>query len=119
MAMCKGLKEPIEYDASGLKYLGELSRVETEELIIDMAETAKNFIEEDIAHETIGSHGDLPPMTDEGRRAEVQDQHAIRQGSQPKPISQSRKKWADIEDESDEYNPLLGVYARRPIVKWE
>ena len=96
MEMCKGLKKQIEYDAKGLTCCGELSKKEAEDLIRDMVETAKDFIDEDIADETIGSHGDLPPMTDEGRRADVQDQHATWQSSEPKPISQIRKKWAEI-----------------------
>ena len=58
---CKGLREQIEYDAKGLKCFGELSKKEAEDLIRDMVETAKDFIDEDIADETAGSHGDLPP----------------------------------------------------------
>ena len=49
MEMCKGLKEQIEYDAKGLQCLGELSKNEAEDLIRDMVETAKDFINEDIA----------------------------------------------------------------------
>ena len=30
-----------------------------------------------------------PPMTDEGRRAQVKEEHAVKQSSEPKPISQS------------------------------
>ena len=41
-------------------------------------------------------------MTDEGRRA---GQHATWQSSEPKPISQSREKWADIEYIDDEEDP--------------
>ncbi len=121
MEMCKGLKEQIEYDCKGSKCLGEMSLVETEELIIAMTETAKDFVDENITCETIGSHGDLPPMSDDGRRAEGQDQHAIRHGSQPKPTSQSIGKWADIEDDIDEYGvgirecgALGSVTSRRP-----
>ena len=58
----------------------------------DMIGTANDLISEDVAGETIGSRGDLPPMTDEGRRADVQDQHAMWQSSEPKPISHSRNK---------------------------
>ena len=70
-----------------------------------MIDTAKELISQDVARETIGSHGDLPPMTDEGRRAELQDQYATWQSSEPKPISQSREKWADIEYTNDEDDP--------------
>ena len=59
MEMFKGLNEQIEYNSKGLKCFDELSIVETEELIIAMAETAKDIIEEDIACGTIGSRGDL------------------------------------------------------------
>ena len=54
MEMCKGLKEQIEYDSKGLKCLGDVSLVETEELIIAMTETAKDFVDENITCETIG-----------------------------------------------------------------
>ena len=85
-----------------------LSDFSTAVLII--SETAKDFVDENITCETIGSHGDLPPMSDDGRRAEGKDQHAIRHGSQPKPTSQSIGKWADIEDDIDEYDtPAWGA----------
>ena len=61
MAMCRGLKDQIEYDATGLKCLGELGQLGMGELIRDMAETAEEFIIDNIVDETSGSHGDLPP----------------------------------------------------------
>ena len=61
MDMCSGLKEQIEYDATWLKCLGELGQLEMEELIRDMVETAEEFVIDNIADETSGSHGDLPP----------------------------------------------------------
>ena len=90
MEMCRGLKDQMVYDAKGLKCLGELSRKDMERVYRDMVETAADFIEENITDEISGSHGDSPPMTDEGRRADDQDQHAMRQSSKPKPISQDR-----------------------------
>ena len=59
MEMCRGLKEQLEYDATGLKCLGELGQLGLEELIRDMVATAEDFVEEDIACENIGSHGDV------------------------------------------------------------
>ena len=64
MEMCKGLKEQIEYDAKGLKCLGELRNKETEDFIRNMVETTNNFIDENIADETTGRPP--LPMTDEG-----------------------------------------------------
>ena len=61
MEMCRGLKEPIVCDATGLKCLGELGQLDIEELIRDMLETAEEFVNDNIADETSGSHGDLPP----------------------------------------------------------
>ena len=60
MEMCQGFIEQIEHDAKGLKCLGGLSKTETEELIQDMIDTATDFFSEEVADETIGSHGDLP-----------------------------------------------------------
>ena len=77
MEMCPGLKDQIEYDATGLKRLGELRQLDMEELIRDMIKTAKEFVSDNIADETSVSHGDLPPMTDEGRRAADQDQSEL------------------------------------------
>ena len=56
----KCARAQIEYDAKGLKCLGELSKKETEDFIRDMVTTANDFIDENIADETTGSHGDLP-----------------------------------------------------------
>ena len=61
MEMCRGLKEQMEYDATGLKCLGELRQLEMEEFIRDMVETAEECVIDNIADETSGSHGDLPP----------------------------------------------------------
>ena len=104
MEMCRGLKDQIEYEATGLKRLGKLRQLDMEELIRDM-----EFVSDNIADETSGSHGDLPPMTDEGRRAADQDQDAVRQSSKPKPISQDRASWADIYDsEHEDDTPAWG-----------
>ena len=105
MEMCRGLKGQIEYDATGLKCFGELGQLDMEELIRDMVKTAEEFVNDNIADETSGSHGDLPPMTDEGRRAADQDHDAVRQSSKPKPISQDRASWADIDDSEHESDP--------------
>ena len=102
MEMCRGLKDQIEYDATGLKCFGELTQVEMKELIRDMVETAEELVNDNIADETPGSHGDLPPMTHEGRRAADQDQDAVWQSSKPKPISRDRASWADIDDSEHE-----------------
>ena len=48
-ANVQGPQEQIEYDAKGLKCLGKLNKKETEALIRDMVETAKDFIDENIA----------------------------------------------------------------------
>ena len=61
MDMCRGLKDQMEYDATGLKCLGELGQLGMEELIREMVETVEEFIIDNIADETSGSHGDLPP----------------------------------------------------------
>ena len=89
MEMCKGFRDQIEYDCNGLTCLGELNEKELVELVNGMLETAERWVEEDKANEIQGSHGDLPPMTDEGRRAQDEDEHAVKQSSEPKPISQS------------------------------
>ena len=60
MEICKGFKEQIKYHAEGVKCLGDLSKKETEDFIRDIVETAKDFIDENIADETMGSHGDSP-----------------------------------------------------------
>ena len=44
----------MEYDANGLKCLGELGQLGLEEFIRDMVATAEDFVEENIACETIG-----------------------------------------------------------------
>ena len=49
MEMCKGFNGQIEHDVNGVKCLGELSKKETVDLIRDMVETAKDFIDEDTA----------------------------------------------------------------------
>ena len=61
MEMCRGLKDQIEYDATGLKCLGELRQLDMEELIRDMVETAEELVSDNIADETSGPRGDLPP----------------------------------------------------------
>ena len=61
MEMYRGLKDQIEYDDTGLKYFGELGQRDTEKLIRDMVETAEEFGNDNIADETSGSLGDLPP----------------------------------------------------------
>ena len=45
-------------------------------------------------------------MTDEGRRAADQDQDALGQSSEPKPVSQDRASWAEIDDSEHEDDPL-------------
>ena len=85
--MCKGLRDQIEHDRKGLKCLGDRNEKELVELVNGMLETAERWVEEDKANEIEGSHGDFPPMTDEGRRAQVKDEHAVKQSSEPKPIS--------------------------------
>ena len=61
MEMCRCLKDQMEYDATGLKCLGQLGQLEMEELIRDIVETAEEFAFDNIANETLGSHDDLPP----------------------------------------------------------
>ena len=63
--------------------LGELNDKELVELVNGMLETAERWVEEDEVNEIEGSHGDLPPMTDEGRRTQVKDEHAVKQSSEP------------------------------------
>ena len=79
MEMCKGIKEQIDYDRKGLKCLGELNENELVELVKGMVETAERWVGEDKVNEIQGSHGDLPPMTDEGRRTQENDEHAAKQ----------------------------------------
>ena len=59
--ICRGLKDQMVYDATGLKCLGEMRQLEMEELIRDMVETAEEFVSDNIADEASGSHGDLHP----------------------------------------------------------
>ena len=54
MAMCRGLKDQIDYDATWLKCFGELEQLDMEELIRDMVETAEEFVIDNIADETSG-----------------------------------------------------------------
>ena len=65
--MCRGLKDQIAYNGRGLKCLGELNKNDAQKLVEVMLDAASKFIEEDNVIENIGSHGDSPPMTDEGR----------------------------------------------------
>ena len=95
--MCRGLKDQIAYNGRVLKCLGEKLRKDVQKLVEEMPDAAREFIEEDNVIENLGSHGDSPPpTTDEGRRAEVISEHASRQSSKPKPISQAEKRvsWA-------------------------
>ena len=120
MQMCKGLKEQIEYDAKGLKRLGELSKKGTEDLIRDMVETANDFIDENFVDETTGSLGDLPPCLLKAREQMSEINTLLKPSSKPKPISQVRGTWADIEDTDDENDPLLrGMNSGRPVSKWD
>ena len=58
--MCKGLRDQMDYDARGLKRLGELSQKDMEALVRVMVETAGGFVD-DNAIEMYGSRTDLPP----------------------------------------------------------
>ena len=73
-----------------------------------MLDAASKIIEEDTVIENMGSHGDSPSMTDEGRRAEVINEHAARQSSKPKPISRAEKRvsWACHGEENQELHTL-------------
>ena len=73
-----------------------------------MVDTAEDFISEGMAIENFGSHGDLPPMIDEGRRAEDKQEEAKKQSSEPKPISRKelRLRWADLDEEEEELHSL-------------